>query len=158
MSDNISTIYGSSFLLSLMPISISMNIKNEADDDVITPTTTDGSNQVSEAATTSALENDAKEGDKVEGYMCNGLTKRGTLKTGEQAAGHNSNHLNRCTITGFISRAGVGVGRSDNDRQFVFCNGRPVDLPKFTKILNEVRTEEDEKVELAVEHFFQNVA
>ena len=48
---------------------------------------------------------------------------------------------NYCTINGYISRVGVGVGRADNDRQFVFCNGRPVDLPKFTKVLNEVITD-----------------
>ena len=41
------------------------------------------------------------------------------------------------TITGFVSAVGRGVGRSDNDRQFLFCNGRPVDLPKVVKVLNE---------------------
>lgn len=42
-------------------------------------------------------------------------------------------------VSGYISKAGVGVGRSDNDRQFIFCNGRPVDLPKITRTMNEVR-------------------
>ncbi len=37
------------------------------------------------------------------------------------------------------SQAGAGVGRSDNDKQFVFCNGRPVELPRVTRLLNEVR-------------------
>ena len=41
-------------------------------------------------------------------------------------------------VRGFVSKVGAGVGRSDNDRQFVYCNGRPVDLPKFTKVVNEV--------------------
>ena len=41
-------------------------------------------------------------------------------------------------ISGYVSRAGTGVGRSDNDRQFLFCNGRPVDLPKITRTMNEV--------------------
>jgi DNA mismatch repair protein PMS2 len=41
-------------------------------------------------------------------------------------------------IKGLVSKAGAGVGRSDNDRQFIFCNGRPVDLPRFTKVMNEV--------------------
>lgn len=44
----------------------------------------------------------------------------------------------QCTISGFVSRSGVGVGRGDNDRQFIFCNGRPVDLMKFNRVLNEV--------------------
>lgn len=43
-----------------------------------------------------------------------------------------------CTVRGLVSKVGLGVGRSDNDRQFTFCNGRPVDLPRFAKVLNEV--------------------
>lgn len=35
-------------------------------------------------------------------------------------------------IWGMVSRAGTGVGRADNDRQFIYLNGRPVDLPKVT--------------------------
>ncbi|CAM9754240.1 unnamed protein product, partial [Choristocarpus tenellus] len=34
------------------------------------------------------------------------------------------------SIWGMVSKAGEGVGRSDNDRQFLYLNGRPVDLPK----------------------------
>lgn len=41
-------------------------------------------------------------------------------------------------VKGLVSKVGVGVGRSDNDRQFVFCNGRPVDMPKMVRALNEV--------------------
>lgn len=33
-------------------------------------------------------------------------------------------------VEGFVSKVGAGVGRSDNDRQFFFINGRPFDLPK----------------------------
>lgn len=43
----------------------------------------------------------------------------------------------RVTINGWISKVGIGVGRSDNDRQYIFCNKRPVDFPKLNKILNE---------------------
>lgn len=41
-------------------------------------------------------------------------------------------------ISGYVSRSGGGVGRSDNDRQFFFLNGRPVDLPRVTRLVNEV--------------------
>ncbi|KAJ0397999.1 hypothetical protein P43SY_004060 [Pythium insidiosum] len=41
-------------------------------------------------------------------------------------------------VTGFVSRVGEGVGRSDNDRQFFFINHRPFDLPRLTKALNDV--------------------
>lgn len=33
-------------------------------------------------------------------------------------------------IWGMVSKAGEGVGRADNDRQFLYLNGRPVDVPK----------------------------
>ena len=39
-------------------------------------------------------------------------------------------------IWGMVSRAGEGVGRADNDRQFLYLNGRPVDLPKVLRITN----------------------
>lgn len=38
---------------------------------------------------------------------------------------------------GFVSAAGTGVGRSNNDKQFLFINGRPVDVPKVARTLNE---------------------
>eukprot|EP01084_Bolivina_argentea_P124907 221362_1 len=41
-------------------------------------------------------------------------------------------------IEGMISKAGTaGSGRSDNSRQFLYVNGRPVDLPSVTRVLNE---------------------
>ena len=43
-----------------------------------------------------------------------------------------------CKISGYVSKAGHGVGRSSSDRQFWYVNGRPVDLPKFTKVVNEL--------------------
>ena len=41
-------------------------------------------------------------------------------------------------VCGFVSKAGAGVGRSSNDRQFWFVNGRPVDVPKLVRVVNEV--------------------
>ncbi|CAI5481515.1 unnamed protein product [Closterium sp. Yama58-4] len=43
-----------------------------------------------------------------------------------------------CRVTGFLSRPGAGSGRSSGDRQFFFLNGRPVDLPRLSKLLNEL--------------------
>lgn len=40
-------------------------------------------------------------------------------------------------VTGLVSKAGTGVGRSNNEKQFFYLNGRPVDLPRVTKALNE---------------------
>ncbi|KAL7682364.1 putative ribosomal protein S5 domain 2-type [Plasmopara halstedii] len=41
-------------------------------------------------------------------------------------------------VEGYVSKVGAGVGRCDNDRLFCFINGRPFDLPKLIKTLNEV--------------------
>uniref|UniRef100_UPI00358DE58D mismatch repair endonuclease PMS2 n=1 Tax=Myxine glutinosa TaxID=7769 RepID=UPI00358DE58D len=41
-------------------------------------------------------------------------------------------------ISGFISKCEHGSGRSATDRQFLFVNRRPCDLPKVSKLINEV--------------------
>lgn len=41
-------------------------------------------------------------------------------------------------IVGLVSKATAGTGRAAGDRQFFFVNGRPVDLPKASKVINEV--------------------
>ena len=41
-------------------------------------------------------------------------------------------------LAGYVSRADAGQGRTSTDRQFVYINGRPVDMPKVTKLVNEV--------------------
>ncbi|XP_028391938.1 mismatch repair endonuclease PMS2-like [Dendronephthya gigantea] len=41
-------------------------------------------------------------------------------------------------LTGFVSRCDHGAGRSANDRQYIFINKRPCDMPKLTRLVNEV--------------------
>ena len=41
-------------------------------------------------------------------------------------------------IHGFVSKSGTGIGRSNNERQFLFVNGRPVDMGRITRAVNEV--------------------
>jgi DNA mismatch repair protein PMS2 len=43
-----------------------------------------------------------------------------------------------CRLVGFVSKAASGCGRGAGDRQFFFVNGRPVDLPRFAKTVNEL--------------------
>ncbi|KAK4407020.1 DNA mismatch repair protein PMS1 [Sesamum angolense] len=43
-----------------------------------------------------------------------------------------------CVVEGFISKSGYGSGRNIGDRQFFFVNGRPVDMPKVGKLVNEL--------------------
>ncbi|KAJ8898622.1 hypothetical protein K2173_004235 [Erythroxylum novogranatense] len=45
---------------------------------------------------------------------------------------------NCCKVDGFLSKSGQGCGRSLGDRQFYFVNGRPVDMPKVSKLVNEL--------------------
>ncbi|KAJ0980658.1 hypothetical protein J5N97_008913 [Dioscorea zingiberensis] len=41
-------------------------------------------------------------------------------------------------VEGFLSRPGHGSGRTLGDRQFFYVNGRPVDMPKVSKLINEL--------------------
>ncbi|XP_010522786.1 PREDICTED: DNA mismatch repair protein PMS1 [Tarenaya hassleriana] len=43
-----------------------------------------------------------------------------------------------CRVEGFLSKPGQGSGRNLTDRQYFFVNGRPVDMPKVSKLLNEL--------------------
>ena len=45
-----------------------------------------------------------------------------------------------CRVVGFVSKVDPGCGRVGTDRQFFYANGRPVDLPKMSKALNEIVT------------------
>ena len=42
------------------------------------------------------------------------------------------------TVDGFVSRLAPGCGRSSSDRQYVYLNQRPVDLPKVTRAVTDV--------------------
>ncbi|XP_058084301.1 DNA mismatch repair protein PMS1 isoform X2 [Magnolia sinica] len=43
-----------------------------------------------------------------------------------------------CKVEGFLSKPGQGSGRTLGDRQFFYVNGRPVDMPKVSKLINEL--------------------
>ncbi|CAH2071956.1 unnamed protein product [Thlaspi arvense] len=43
-----------------------------------------------------------------------------------------------CRVEGFLSKPGQGTGRNMADRQYFFVNGRPVDMPKVSKLVNEL--------------------
>ncbi|KAG0480521.1 hypothetical protein HPP92_011379 [Vanilla planifolia] len=48
-------------------------------------------------------------------------------------------HFSECgTIEGYLSKPGYGSGRNMGDRQFFYINNRPVDMPKVSKLSNEV--------------------
>jgi DNA mismatch repair ATPase MutL len=110
MADNISSIFGSKFLSSLIPIDFTLScpsIDSAGDDD-------------------DTMANDPMTSDDPDT----------STSTTSSSKAHNIEDT--VVFQGFISKAGDGVGRSDNERQFVYCNGRPVDLPKLIKAANEV--------------------
>ncbi|XP_020878258.1 DNA mismatch repair protein PMS1 isoform X1 [Arabidopsis lyrata subsp. lyrata] len=43
-----------------------------------------------------------------------------------------------CRVEGFLSKPGQGTGRNLADRQYFFINGRPVEMPKVSKLVNEL--------------------
>ncbi|CAJ0944475.1 unnamed protein product, partial [Mesorhabditis belari] len=47
-------------------------------------------------------------------------------------------HVDFIKISGYISSCAHGNGRSSTDRQFIYANRRPVDLPKVSRVINEV--------------------
>jgi DNA mismatch repair ATPase MutL len=108
LSDNICSVFGSKFLLTMTQISIPL-ISSSA---VTATADTDDGDSVADTPTESAA----------------AVTVFGG-------------------IDGYISRVGEGVGRSDNDRQFLFCNNRSVDIPRIAKVINEVN------IDIAVAHW-----
>jgi DNA mismatch repair protein PMS2 len=110
IEDNISSVFGGKFLTSLMTINLSINKEVNAN-------TETGNDEVVMDEGNLPIPVNSSHGDN--GKIID------------------SNKV-ECSISGYVSKAGLGVGRSDNDRQFIFCNGRPVDLPKVTKVINEV--------------------
>ncbi|XP_042517254.1 DNA mismatch repair protein PMS1 [Macadamia integrifolia] len=59
-----------------------------------------------------------------------------------------------CMIEGFLSKPGHGSGRNLGDRQYFFVNGRPVDMPKVSKLLNELyKSSNSKQYPIAVMNF-----
>ena len=130
MSDNITSIFGSKFFTSLTPLQLTVNnSKNEIINDTNAKENAfDNSNDLHQGNfndfTCSTGTN-----DNIDHSAISEIEKSSILspEDGDEI----------CNISGYISKAGDGVGRSDNDRQFTFINGRPVDLSKFIKVVNE---------------------
>jgi DNA mismatch repair protein PMS2 len=111
LEDNVSNIFGAKTLAGLQPLTV--DIAEEEGDDTATTAAT---------ATAATASTDA------------------VNVVAEEIAAVAQTAQSRRRIIGLVSKAGEGVGRSDNDRQFTFLNGRPVDLPKVGRVLNEVST------------------
>lgn len=104
LADNISFVFGSSFLSSLQAIDLNVEVAKDspAADEAAKPPDQEHSQSQSYSAVDGGLQDV---------------------------------HVR---IVGYISKAGEGVGRADSERQYCYCNGRPVDLPRAVKVMNEV--------------------
>ncbi|XP_045830997.1 DNA mismatch repair protein PMS1 [Trifolium pratense] len=59
-----------------------------------------------------------------------------------------------CKVEGFLSKPGLGNGRNLGDRQYFFINGRPVDMPKIGKLVNELyRSANSKQYPIAILNF-----
>ena len=132
LENNICSVFGSKFLSSLTPLVVSTAI-DFGDAGKVTDTKLD-SNSLAEPG----LGEDKQHEHGANSHLISsseGDAGAATVRSAE-------NSIAVCVpthkIVGFISKVGTGVGRSDNDRQFLYCNGRPVDMPKVVKAINEV--------------------
>lgn len=101
MDDNVTNVFGAKFLSSLVPFDLCVDADGEDDGD--------------------------KNEDDAEGESAEDISKIAKSAKKTPAAGAKES---KRKIWGMVSKAGVGVGRADNDRQFLYLNGRPVDVPK----------------------------
>lgn len=113
LSHNISTIFGSAFFSSLQPLLVEFTMQEDMKDTADTHPA-DSMKSFDDSVTTATKLN----------------SPPNISNTSDETV----------QISGYISKAGIGVGRSDSDRQYCYCNGRPVDLSRVVKALNEVRS------------------
>lgn len=124
LPENISSIFGSKFFSSL--VSVNIDFRENDSSAIVSFHVVEASSEVNiiSATNNDEIENNDKEIPHPASRFIQSSTE--------------TYFLTQSSIVGYISKVCDGVGRSDNDRQFLFCNGRPVDLPKFSKVLNEV--------------------
>ena len=128
--DNISNIFGAKFATSLIPVTIEVDVSAADDRENIKESSYPkvDHNQPASGVEPEQNEDDLpQQRDKENNFYSDGAALDTTRKTNRVVK-----------ISGFVSKVGEGVGRSDNDRQFVFCNGRPVDMPRISRAMNEV--------------------
>ena len=115
VGDNIAAIFGNKFLQTLVAVDCSMELPTLGNDGC-------------EQELNSDVDGESGASMGISECLSSALATEGSTSL--------QNKIVR--VKGYVSKVGEGVGRSDNDRQFLYCNGRPVDLPKITKLVNEV--------------------
>jgi DNA mismatch repair protein MutL len=132
LEENISNLFGSKFLSSL----IHFNLEVTADD--LKETNADSLLEKDEDKEEDTEEQKTEEKNVEDNIISSTLPSDDIQEEDSEADVAEKEDSFRASLHGWVSKVGVGVGRSDNDRQYIFCNGRPVDLPKVVKALNEI--------------------
>jgi DNA mismatch repair ATPase MutL len=142
LSDNVSILFGAKFAASLLPLDVAVELpsrdrssKHPSVMDTDTVGNKDDMVETDESPSSPAVAtSSASPADDLQRHAVPTEENIESVQSSEEA----NPPTVSVRITGLASKAGVGVGRSDNDRQFTFVNGRPVDLPRFAKVMNEV--------------------
>eukprot|EP00899_Mesostigma_viride_P017850 jgi/Mesvir1/26066/Mv06792-RA.1 len=90
------------------------------------------SNQTGKAPRTTAIHTQGTAGMKNNIVTVFGVKAAACLQPLDVVSAHG------CRVVGFISKIDSGCGRTAGDRQYFYLNGRPVDMPKVAKMLNEL--------------------
>lgn len=131
VGDNIANVFGTKFFATLQPLHIDLEQEDDEGTTNQPPPASSSSSSASQSDDTATASNARQ---CVEGFV----SKAGAHGGGGSIAWiitpatptHDSHNL--------PSHTGTGVARSNNDKQFLFINGRPVSVPKVSKALNEV--------------------
>lgn len=155
LEDNILTVFGSKFLASLVSFDTTLPVHSDAEDfnsNDVTPIGTDmvASDDNADNNNATRLNFDASQ-NTTSSSTCHtesspsSSSEPATESTTPLSSSTPSKVKEDVRLQGFISRVdasnGTGSGtngRTENDRQFVYCNNRPVDIPKISKVLYEV--------------------
>ena len=154
MEDNISSVFGSKFLQTLIAVECTVDVSSSSSASSSSGSSSsqreeeDGGEAEARVPAESDDEDDGTGSTAALAQVTDDILFNPTQPSSSSSSNDNDNNNNnnsssadqdqRVHIKGFVSRTGSGVGRSDNDRQFTYCNGRPVDLPKVIKVVNEV--------------------
>lgn len=104
--DNIASVFGTKFFRTLVPVDFVL--------DDVWPSSSQDDDDMSDNNEGATQDEEEKEGD--DPVPARSVPdKKATIDR---------------RVIGYVSKVGAGVGRSDNDRQFFFINGRPFELPK----------------------------
>jgi DNA mismatch repair protein PMS2 len=132
MQENVVNVFGAKFLQTLVPVEVDLTVVKDDDSN---PDPDDENQHDSNGSTESPNTNNISESKSAD-----------APNDDQSSADPLKADVPETKVVGYVSKAGEGVGRSDNDRQFLFINGRPADLPGVVRALNECWRQVDQLI------------